>query len=662
VVLLLNSEPRRISEQERRLLSVVSRDIASMEERARLLLDLAMRDQELTALHEISRAVGSTLDLDPLMDMIVRTAARVMGVKGAVLRVLDEEASVYRVTSVFGPDIQRHQEFKSGPESDCEVVRTGQAFLIKDTRSGHSLCLDHMRHDINGCLCVPLVEEGNVLGVLSVYDRAAWPPGDERLFEKQDITLLQTLAGFVANAISRAMHHRRIARLAAEKDSMVRELSILYATSAAMMGTVEMDRLLQVILLALTLGDGLGFNRAMLLLVNEAQGVLEGKVGVGPSSGEEAGRVWGQMESRAWTLSQWLEWALEQDRWRDDESLIQRAAREIRVPLTDEGCFLIRALRERKPFCVDPRAEPLVRGLPPSLELAGQLACVPVVARGDALGVILVDNLYSGGSIRAGDLNSLAAFASQAGLAIQNAMFYEGLKKAHKELQSLQQRLIQSEKMAALGEFASTMAHEIRNPLVSIGGYARLLQKRYRNSYSQIIFEEVERLERILNGVLSFSKVSTTERKPEDFNAILDEILRSLRRELDQKRIRVEREWTQGLPLISCDKDQIKQVFLNLIQNAQDAMAGRGVITLRTYLASDEGGLWVVGEVVDSGRGIPTDVLQNIFNPFFTTKAQGTGLGLPITRRMVEAHGGRIEVDNRPGEGTTFRVKLPVPV
>lgn len=659
VLLLLHGTPREVSQDEVRILRLAGQELAGLVAREELRDYLQLRIQELEALNEIGRAVGSTLDLEPLMDLTLETAVRVMGARAGVLRVLDEEAQLYRVTSMAGGGIRRKEEFRPGPASDCPVVRTGEPHRMA-AEGGASVCSgEGLDIEVRTCACVPLAERGRILGVLSLYDRSSRPGGGPEPFSEQDVNLLQTMAGFIAGAISRAIHHRRIERLVLEQESMVRELSILYASGSAMMRAMEIERLLRVILVALTLGDGLGFNRAMLFLVNEAEGVLEGRVGVGPANADEAGRIWNEMSRSDWSLPQWLDWALSEDMSSQDTSLIQKVAQSIRVPLDDRECVLVRALRARGAFCLDPRENPRGIELLGSLEIGIQCAVTPVVARGESLGVILVDNLYSGRTIGERDLRFLGAFASLAGLAIQNALFFEGLRKAHKELRSMQQRLIQSEKLAALGEFAATMAHEIRNPLVSIGGYARLLQKRHKDDYSRIIYQEVERLEGILSRVLDFSRVSPGQRTETDLGALLEESYRALLPQVDEQRLRVRKEWTSGLPPIQCDRDQLKQVFLNLMQNAMDAMGGRGTLGLKTYLSSEEEGLWVVAEISDTGGGISADVLPNIFNPFFTTKERGTGLGLAITRRIVELHGGRIEVDNRPGQGSTFRVKLP---
>ncbi|MEJ5378325.1 MAG: ATP-binding protein [bacterium] len=659
VLVLLHGTSKQISQEQVRMLQLAGGELAWCMITEELREQLRLRLQEMEALNEVGKAVGGTLDLDPLMELALETTVRVVGARAGVLRLLDEELQLYRVTSVAGGGIKRKEEFKNEAASECPVVRTAKPHRMVVSDKAGFCSGEDLGVEVSSCACVPLVERGKIMGVMSLYDRVSGSGEQPGPFTDQDLSLLETMGGFIAGALARAMHHKHIEQLVLEKESMVRELTILYASGSAMMKATDVQRLLRVILVALTLGNGLGFNRAMLFLVNERDGVLQGRVGVGPASADDAGRIWGEMTRSQWDLHQWLEWALSQDARMTENTLIQKVATSIRIPLDDTECVLVRALRAKGAFCLDPRENPRGIELLSPLEIGTQCAMAPVVARGEALGVILVDNIYSRRPIVERDLRFLGAFASLAGLAIQNAMFFESLRQAHQELQAMQQRLIQSEKLAALGEFAATMAHEIRNPLVSIGGYARLLQKKHKDDYSRIIYEEVERLEGILSRVLDFSKVSPGHREETEISSLLEECYRSVRVQLEEPRLKVRKEFTGGLPPVQCDRDQLKQVFLNLMQNALDAMSGKGTLSLRTYLASEEEGTWVVAELSDTGGGIPSDILPNIFNPFFTTKNRGTGLGLAIVRRIVEMHGGRIEVDNRPGQGTTFRVKLP---
>jgi two-component system sensor histidine kinase HydH len=662
VVLMLHRKPRRVEARRVQILSLVGRQIARLLRDAKREQDLKDRLHELTALSEISRVASGPLELEPLLDMIVRTAVEVMGAAGGVIRVLEERTNIYQIASTYGnvPYTQYPQQvLHGGTKSQCAVARTGRPFLFDNSQVNPS-CQIPLNYQLATCLCVPLREGDRTIGVLSVYGaEERFHRGDAK-FGKGDVKLLEAMAGHISAALSRAIQHQEVKRLVAEKEAMVRELSILQATSAAMMKTIHMERLLRVTLMAITLGDGLGFNRAMLFLVNEEKGVLEGRFGVGPGSAEEAARIWEEVKGEKRSLPEWLDWALEQSNWIGEESPVHRLARRIRIPLDDEKCLLARVIREKKAFRKEFSDELYGMERMRPLELGEQFACVPVIARGEPLGAILVDNLYNARPIGDSDLRFLSALASQAGLSIQNARLYERLKKANEEIQSVQQRLIHSERLATLGEFSASIAHEIRNPLVSIGGYARLLQKQHQDVYSQIIYEEVERLEEILSRILSFSrKTVPAEREVTDLNVVMENIIRSLGEEIKLKHVKIEKELSQSLPNVTCDQGQIKQVFMNLIQNAIDAMGEKGTLTIRTHVVSDGDGLWVASEVSDTGKGIPSDVINNIFNPFFTTKEKGTGLGLAIIQRFVDAHSGKIEINNRPGEGTTFRVLLP---
>jgi two-component system sensor histidine kinase HydH len=276
-----------------------------------------------------------------------------------------------------------------------------------------------------------------------------------------------------------------------------------------------------------------------------------------------------------------------------------------------------------------------------------------------------VDNLHNGRPITDDDIQLLTMFTRQAGLAIENCILYKYLEDAHWELKKAQESLLQREKLAALGEMAANVAHEIRNPLVSIGAFTRRLYQQldnglYEKRYADAIIKEVDRLEGILNDVLSFSKASKVFLEKFQLNGIIEETLMGMEDELESREIVVEKSLDGTLPEIPCDYQQIKQVFINLLSNARDAMRGGGRLTIRTFPFSQEGRDYVGIEIGDTGGGIPSEVLRNIFNPFFTTKGWGTGLGLAICHRIVDGHRGVIEVDNDPGRGVIFTVKLPI--
>jgi PAS domain S-box-containing protein len=226
------------------------------------------------------------------------------------------------------------------------------------------------------------------------------------------------------------------------------------------------------------------------------------------------------------------------------------------------------------------------------------------------------------------------------------------------ELKILREKLVMSEKMAALGEVAAKAAHEIRNPLVSVGGFAKRLEKKLEGNlreYAAIIVKEVSRLEGILKEILGFVKEVRLSREQINFNAIVTDVLKLMATDIKDRGIILEREYGAS-PDIFVDPNRVKEAIVNIISNAIQSITGSGSIFIRTYTDRND----AVLEIEDTGSGIPPQDQAFIFNPFYTTKASGTGLGLAITHRIIQEHNGRIEVESQVGKGTIFRVYIPI--
>src|SRR6266511_1940539 len=227
-----------------------------------------------------------------------------------------------------------------------------------------------------------------------------------------------------------------------------------------------------------------------------------------------------------------------------------------------------------------------------------------------------------------------------------------------------QQRLTQTEKLAAVGQLAAGVMHEINNPLATILACSEALALRFgeQDEYLKIIDTEVQRCRRIVEGLLDFSRPKQSGHKtPADINAIIEQTLFLLKHHERFKWLTIERELENGLPQFQADAERLVQCFMALMLNAMDAMNSRGVLTVRTRhnpQRTDE----VMAEFIDTGTGIRQEDLPKIFEPFFTTKPQGrgTGLGLSVAYGIVEEHRGRIEVESQIGLGTNFKVFLPV--
>jgi len=233
-------------------------------------------------------------------------------------------------------------------------------------------------------------------------------------------------------------------------------------------------------------------------------------------------------------------------------------------------------------------------------------------------------------------------------------------------IEEREQRLIRSERMAAAGQIASHITHEIRNPLSSISLNTELLDEELEeqgraaeaHNLCQAIRREVDRLTDITEEYLRFARLPRPNLKLEDINEILLDLLSFVAGEMASKQVELTHELAAELPAVEADENQLRQAFLNLLRNAGEAMVQRGgTLRVLTRAAAGRRGVEVV--VADTGVGISQEHLPQLFEPFFSTKETGTGLGLPLTQQIIQEHGGTIEVQSTPGQGTVFTAYLP---
>jgi signal transduction histidine kinase len=237
------------------------------------------------------------------------------------------------------------------------------------------------------------------------------------------------------------------------------------------------------------------------------------------------------------------------------------------------------------------------------------------------------------------------------------------LRRRDARIKRFEEELTRANKLSALGELASSIAHEIKNPLIAIQGFAKRIERTTDPAnvehYAKIIDEEAERLSKVLIKLLDFSRMDTPRKESLNAAEIVDDTILFLEHHLTRfKNVTLKIDREEGLPPIMVDKIHIQQALVNIIMNAAQAMPQGGVITVST--SSRDG--HIVISVSDEGTGILPEDMDKIFESFFTTKAKGagTGLGLPLSKRLVDANGGRIEVESGPGKGSTFRIVLPV--
>jgi two-component system, NtrC family, sensor histidine kinase HydH len=619
---------------------------------------------ELTLLHQLTKAAGSTLNPENLFESILVTGSKILKAKGGVLRIHDRLTKELRVRSSLG-------KYHENP-FDEKISR--RVFLSRTPFS-----LNHLGKEKRSLslLSAPLLSRGRVWGTLSFYDKEAEPAR----FEEGDFQLLLEMTHQISSWLAGALRYDETSKSASELEKRVRQLSTLWELNKALLTTVNLERTLQMTLTAITIGEGLGFNRAILFRVNEKEQSLDGTMAVGPDNAEEAGKIWTTLSQKKGALSDRI---VQLELSSRDSSALDSIVKGIRIPLERDQCILSRTVLEGKSFNVQlPRSEEgwLQTGCGRGCQLGSEVGCyigthlstdpkvysfaaVPLWGKGKVIGVIMVDNLYNRNPITEEDIQFLGMFSNQAGLAIENAILYRNLEEVHRDLKEAQALLVHQEKMVALGKLSDTIAHEIKNPLVSIGGFARRLYKAIPaeapgKRYSQTIMIEVARLEKILNDLYNYTHDDSITYGEHDLREILEDSLAMISEGIEGGGFQLVKEYAEKIPKVKGDYQQLKQAFFNLIDNAYQAMQERGRLCLRVYPFSRNGSSYVRVEVEDTGKGIdPTD-LHNIFNPFFSTRGSSLGLGLPTVHKIVNAHQGQIEVDNHPGKGVTFIITLP---
>jgi len=241
----------------------------------------------------------------------------------------------------------------------------------------------------------------------------------------------------------------------------------------------------------------------------------------------------------------------------------------------------------------------------------------------------------------------------------------ESLRQNVAKLERTQAQLVQSEKLASIGEMAAAVAHGLRNPLASLRAAAQMVRRHpdspSASEHLDAIVEEVDRLDRRISHLLSFSRPAPYRPMPERIERIVESLLPAFAEPMRERGIELQVDVPKDLPEVEVDPMQLEQAVLELVSNALDAMPSGGRLRLAAHGRNrgPDGGEVVV-EIADTGAGIPAHVLPSVCEPFFTTRQEGTGLGLAIAKRYVEQNGGRLEIDSTPGSGTTVRVRLPV--
>jgi len=605
------------SEDDLRLLDSVAGWAAIAISNARQHAEIRRRLQESEALLAISQAVSETLEPGKIFRLIVDAAQRIIPhVEQAVIHRFDEATG--RLQPVATAGALNNAALASPPLIEQivnQAIAQGGVINVGDTTSDphHPPPDDTVQQQ--SLLVAPIQSGTQRFGALSVL--SATPCA----FSKDDERLLTTLALEAAIAAANASLYQQ------EREQ--RELAeALRDTAATVTSTLDLDEVLEQILT--NVDRVVPHDAANIMLLDTDQQFAQ----VVRSRGYGDHRPGGPILTN-------------------------------RLPVT--GVVTLRQIMTTgQPVVVpDTGVFPGWIHSPETGWLRSHIA-VPIRSKGKIVGFLNLDSATPGFFTPA-HAERLQAFANQSAIAIENARLYDHLKTVLRQREETQAQLIQAEKFAATGRLAAAIAHEINNPLQAVQGCLSLAQEQTPagdnaiQEYLNVAQEEINRVAHIVQEMHDFYRPSKGKMLLTDVNPLIKAILTLSSKKLTQSQIALKTSLLPDLPPVMAVADQLKQVFMNIVLNALDAMPGGGVLQIMTRRGKSRQGDTTI-EIVfqDTGVGITPEMLPHIFDPFYTTKSQGTGLGLFTSYNIIQYHGGDIQVDSTPGQGTTFTIQLPV--
>jgi signal transduction histidine kinase len=601
---------------EEQLLKIVADQVAIAVENARLYERVMRRAAEQESLVEAGRLLTGTLQVSEVLHRLselVRTR-----LSADVVRILlaEDTPGHFRLEAQAGTTRTPKQSSQHAADDDDGlvgwVVKHRTVLALSDALSRPGLKdLDWLRSEgFVSFLGLPLFLENQLVGVLTVWYRRSHSVAPD------EIALGEALAASATAAI-------RNARLYEETQERLRHTETLLAVSQDTSSTLELMEVLR------------RTTRAMV-------------------------RALGADTGGAWLVSPGKDRFLPIVGYHVPKEALQTFA-STEIVMTD---LMVKEWgKYEQPVyssdsAGDPRfAHPITRLLPHK-----SLLIQPMRWKGGTIGGFAIAWLKEPHRFTTDELRLAEGIALQAAVAAENSRLYEGVKQQMAELKRTQAQLIQSTKLAAIGELAANIAHEINNPLTSVLGFASYLAERVppgepNREELELIQEEAGRARDIVRDLLHFSRQREFVPQMTDLNVVLEQTLVMVRRQGAFDAITLVEKYAPGLPPVEVDVPRIKQVFLNLINNAVYVMKDGGTLTVRSAVVGDT----VQVEVIDTGTGIAPEHIDRIFEPFFTTKpdVSGTGLGLSVSLGIVQSHGGTIDVKSEVGRGSTFTVKLP---
>ncbi len=623
-------EPGRFTPADQQLLQALANQTAVAVENARLYRAIREQVARLATLNAISTAAVSSLELDTVLRQVLELTCQALdAVEGAILLSEPDMGGLFFALTLADDDSSgglRGQHVAPGQGIAGWVAQHDQPVYVNDVRRDprwYEGVDAATGFETRSLCCAPLRYRGKVAGVIEIVNKR------EGAFTGDDLSLLEAVSSIAAAALDST-------RLYMATQARADELVLLNEIGLALTSTLDFSTVVHAAL-----------SQVQRLFRAENVSLLQPDLQTGELCFVRA--------------------------------LVGRTPVEVPVRLQPGEGIAGWALEHRQPVLIkdaqaDPRFSDRVDQHLQSPTRA--VMAVPLLMAERSIGVIEVTSSQPDAYTR-DELRTLQALASTLAVALDNAHLYDELKTLLRERERAQAQLIHSEKVAALGRLAASIAHEINNPLQAVQGCLALAEEeldgRQRREkmdrYLDIAGSEIERIAAIVLRMRNFYRPAREGLQPTDLHGVLESVLELTNGQLQHSDIAVERCFQKGaepLPMIRANADQLKQVFLNLVLNGIDAMPAGGTLRMSTGLDQMAAGGGqrprpaMRIEFSDTGEGMPPEVLSHLFEPFFTTKEHGSGLGLSISYGIIQSHGGEITVTSQVGVGTTFTILLPV--
>jgi PAS domain S-box-containing protein len=619
VIEAVHEDPQAFVQEDLQMLESAASWAAIAIGNARQHARIQRRLQESEAMAVISQALNESHELEHILQTIVDAARQIIAqVEQAIIHLVDENSPLLRAAAVSSDGVLGRSEvaMRSGEGIAGRVMAEGLPINVGDVHTDSRYLPSGRPLHLRSLMVAPVQSGERRLGTISVQSTAAYA------FSDDDEQLLKTLGLQAALAIENA-------RLLAAESAAREEAEVLSEIGRILSSTLNFDEVLDRLLEQI--GRLVPYDTAALMLVEPA------------SSRARVARLRGYEQLSGEVVQSVRDLVLE----------------IARIP------NLRRMLETRRPHTVpDVAADPTWVSTGQASGHIRSWVGAPIELQGEGVVAFFSLDKREPNFYTPEHAQKLGAFAGQASLAIQNARLFADLEKSLQYEKSVRARMVQTEKLAAMGRLVASVAHELNNPLQAIQNSLYLVSQEANLAPQsredlQVALTEADRMADLIGRLRETYRPASAEQfRPESLNVVIEEVQKLIGTHLRHNNIAFEFEPARPLPEVRGLRDQLKQVFLNLCLNAVEAMPQGGALRLRTRARPAQGEVEVT--VSDTGAGIDPNDQRSIFEPFFTKKEGGTGLGLFITYEIIQRHHGRIEVESHVGQGTTFHIWLPV--